>query len=142
MTRAATAILVSFARLHPAGAYPRSKAPASVGSPGPYTYRMTAHPESGSTRVTPPERSPAGIRAELPEELRVEFDAEYLAALDEARSTFRLDRLEETIRSWWLFVWVRRSPGHQQALETGRRILAGEPVQTFPVDLDALRNAR
>ncbi len=103
---------------------------------------MTAHPEPGSTRVAPPERTPAAIRAELPDELRAEFDAEYLAALDEARSTFRLDRLEETIRSWWLFVWVRRSPGHQQAMETGRRILAGEPVSTFPVDLDALRNAR
>jgi hypothetical protein len=103
---------------------------------------MTAHPEPGHTRVAPPERTPAAIRAELPDELRLEFDAEYLAALDEARSTFRLDRLEETIRSWWLFVWVRRSPGHQQAMDTGRRILAGEPVSTFPVDIDALRNPR
>ncbi len=103
---------------------------------------MTAHLDPGSSRVVQPERSPAAIRAELPEELRAEFDAEYHAALDEARSTFRLDRLEATIRSWWLFVWVRRSPGHQQAMETGRRILAGEPVETFPVDLDALRNAR
>jgi hypothetical protein len=103
---------------------------------------MSAHPEPASTRVTPPERSPAAIRAELPEALRAEFDAEYLAALDEARSTFRLNRLDETIRSWWLFVWVRRSPGHEQAMETGRRFLAGEPVETFPVDIDALRNAR
>jgi hypothetical protein len=103
---------------------------------------MTTHPEPGSTRVAQPERTPAAIRAELPEVLRAEFDAEYLAALDEARSTFRLDRLEETIRSWWLFVWVRRSPGHQQAMETGQRILAGEPVETFPVDLDALRRAQ
>lgn len=93
-------------------------------------------------RVEPPERSPAAIRAELPEAMRAQFDAEYLAALDEARTTFRLDRLNEVIQAWWMSGWARRIPGHQQAMETGRRFLAGEPVETFPVDVDALRNAR
>jgi hypothetical protein len=93
-------------------------------------------------RVEPPERSPAAIRAELPEAVRAEFDAEYLAALEEARSTFRLDRLNEVIQAWWLSGWARRSPRHAQAMETGRRFLAGEPVETFPVDLDALRRTQ
>jgi hypothetical protein len=38
--------------------------------------------------------------------------------------------------------WARRIPRHQQAMQTGRRFLAGEPVETFPVDLDALRRAQ
>ncbi len=32
--------------------------------------------------------------------------------------------------------WARRIPGHEQAMETGRRFLAGGPV-----DVDALRRA-
>jgi Family of unknown function (DUF6247) len=89
--------------------------------------------------VQPPERSPAAIRAELPDDMRAEFDAEYLAALEEAKTTYSLDRLNEVVEAWWLSMWARRSPRHEQAMETGRRILRGEPVETFPVDLDALR---
>ena len=85
-------------------------------------------------RVDRPERSPAAIRAELPEAMRAEFDAEYLAALEEARTTYRLDRLNEVIDAWWLSGWARRSPGHEQAMATGGRILAGEPVATFPYE--------
>jgi hypothetical protein len=96
--------------------------------------------ESG--RVERPERSPAAIRAELPEAMRAEFDTEYLAALEEARTTYRLDRLNEVVEAWWLSTWARRIPGHEQAMATGRRILAGEPVETVPVDLDALRQAQ
>src|SRR5262245_2904045 len=92
----------------------------------------------GPWRVEPPERSPAAIRAELPEAMRAQFDADYLAALEEARTSYRLDRLNEVIQEWWLSGWARRSPRHGQAMETGRRFLAGEPVATFPVDLDAL----
>jgi len=93
-------------------------------------------------RVERPERSPAAIRAELPEAMRAEFDAEYLAALEDARTSYRLDRLNEVIEAWWLSGWARRSPRHAEAMETGRRFLAGEPVETFPVDLDALRRAQ
>jgi Family of unknown function (DUF6247) len=87
----------------------------------------------------PPERTPAAIHAELPEELRDQFDAEYHAALEEARESYRLDRLNEVVQAWWQLVWARRSPRHEQAVETGRRLLGGEAVETFPVDLDALR---
>ena len=44
---------------------------------------------------------PAAIRAELPEELRGQFDAEYQAALEEARASYQLDRLNEVIQAWW-----------------------------------------
>jgi hypothetical protein len=89
--------------------------------------------------VEPPERTPAAIRAELPEELRGQFDAEYHAALEEARASYRLDRVNEVVQAWWQLVWAQRSPRHEQAIETGRRLLRGEEVETFPVDMDALR---
>jgi Family of unknown function (DUF6247) len=90
-------------------------------------------------RVEPPERTPAAIRAELPDDLRGQFDAEYRAALEEAKATYRLDRLNDVVQAWWQLVWARRSPQHEQAIETGQQLLRGEEVETFPVDLDALR---
>ncbi len=98
---------------------------------------MTAHPESA--HVAPPERTPAAIRAELPAEMRPQFEADYRAALDDARANYRLDRVNEVIEAWWLTVWARRSPRRAEVVETGMRVLRGEPVEVFPVDLDALR---
>jgi Family of unknown function (DUF6247) len=95
---------------------------------------------SPAGRVEPPERTPAAIRAELPERLRVRFDAEYRAALEEAQASYQLDRLNEVLQAWWQLAWARRSPTHEQALATGQRVLRGEQVETFPVDLDALRS--
>jgi hypothetical protein len=100
---------------------------------------MNAEPESGHSPVEPPERTPEAIRAELPDDLRAQFEAEYRAALEVARSTYRLDWLNEVVETWWLTVWARRSPRSAQATETGMRALRREPVETFPVDLDALR---
>lgn len=94
---------------------------------------------SPTGRVVPPERTPAAIRAELNEALRAQFDTEYRAALEEAKTTYQLDRLNEVIQTWWQLAWARRSPTHEQAMETGARLLRGEPVETFPIDLDALR---
>ncbi|HEY2958090.1 MAG TPA: DUF6247 family protein [Actinomycetota bacterium] len=89
--------------------------------------------------VQPPGRTPAAIRAELPEPLRAQFDAEYRAALEEAKASYQLDRLHEVMQAWWQLVWARRSPTHEQALATGARLRRGEPVETFPVDVEALR---
>jgi hypothetical protein len=94
---------------------------------------------SPAGRVEPPERTPAAIRAELPKALRGQFDREYRAALEEAKTSYQLDRVNGVIQAWWQLVWARRSPAHEQALETGYRLLRGEQVETFPVDVDALR---
>jgi Family of unknown function (DUF6247) len=99
---------------------------------------MHAHPRPAG-RVQPPEHTPAAIRAELPEALRAQFDAEYRAALEEATTSYQLDRLHEVVQAWWQLAWARRSPGHEQAVETGERLLRGEQVETFLVDVDALR---
>ena len=40
---------------------------------------------------------------------------------------------------WWQLVWARRSPRHEEAPETGYRLLRGGEVETFPVDQDGLR---
>jgi hypothetical protein len=93
---------------------------------------------SPTSPVEPPERTPAAIRAELPEDLGGLFDAEYQAALDAARASYRLDQLNEVLQVWQL-VWARRSPRHTEAIQTGHRLLRGEEVETFPVDLDGLR---
>jgi hypothetical protein len=70
-------------------------------------------PTSPAGQVEPPERTSAGIRAELPEDLRGQFDAEYQAALDAARASYRLDQLNEVLQVWWQLVWARRSPRHE-----------------------------
>jgi hypothetical protein len=90
-------------------------------------------------RVEPPGRTPAAIRAELPEGLRARFDAEYRQALEEAKASYQLDRLNEVIQAWWQLAWARRSPTHEQALATGARLLGGDQVETIPINLDALR---
>jgi hypothetical protein len=94
---------------------------------------------SPAGRVEPPERTPAAIRAELPDGLRARFDAEYRSALEEAKTSYQLDRVNDVIQAWWQLAWARSSPTHEQAVETGARLLRGEQVETFPVDLDALR---
>ncbi|HEY2958189.1 MAG TPA: DUF6247 family protein [Actinomycetota bacterium] len=90
-------------------------------------------------RVEPLGRTPAAIRAELPEALRAQFDAEYRAALEEAKASYQPDRLHEVVRAWWQLAWARCSPTHEQALATGAQILRGGEVGTFAVDVDALR---
>jgi hypothetical protein len=47
--------------------------------------------------------------------------------------------LHEVIQAWWQLAWARRSPTHEQALATGTQLLHVDQVETFPVDVDALR---
>jgi Family of unknown function (DUF6247) len=89
--------------------------------------------------VQPPDWTRAAIRAELPQELRDQFDAECNAVLAEARASYRLDCLNEVIQAWWQLVWARHSPRHNEATETGRRLLGGEAAVTFPVHPDTLQ---
>jgi hypothetical protein len=103
-----------------------------------YTAGMSAQAGPAGS-VQPPGRTPAAIRAELPEALRAQFDAEYQQALEEAKASYQLDRLHELVRAWWQLAWARRSPTHEQALATGESLLRGERVEAFLVDVDALR---
>src|SRR5207247_34491 len=79
------------------------------------------------------------VAALLPEGRRARCDAAYRAAREEAKTSYQLDRLNEVVQAWWQLAWARRSPTHAQAVETGERLLRGDQVETFPVDLDALR---
>ena len=64
-----------------------------------------------------PARRPDAIAAELPPELRQEFLAEYRAALEVARDSLRLDKLNQVIETWWRTAWARRSPRYGAAVE-------------------------
>jgi hypothetical protein len=70
------------------------------------------------------------MRAELPEELRGQFDAEYHAALEVARASYRLDRLE-VIQAWWQLVWARRSPARAGNRDR-RRLLSAKRSRPDP----------
>jgi len=95
---------------------------------------------SHPSQVPMPERTPAAIRSALPAELRRQFEAEYQAALDDAKQTYELARLDQVIEGWWRTVWARQATGHEQAMAYGLRWLRGEPVDPppKPMDLDAL----
>jgi Family of unknown function (DUF6247) len=99
---------------------------------------MSAQP-TPARRVQPPQRTPAAIRAELPEPLRGQFDREYRAALEDAKTSYQLDRVNEVVQAWWQLAWARRSPSHAQAVQTGERLLRGEAVETVPAELDTPR---
>ncbi|MEU0934444.1 MULTISPECIES: DUF6247 family protein [unclassified Embleya] len=78
--------------------------------------------------------TPAEIRAELPADLRDEFEKEYGQALDTARDSGDLQPLADMLGPWQSEVRMRRSPDWPETEETIRRINAGLPVDTVPAD--------
>lgn len=85
-----------------------------------------------------PGKDPAAIRRMLPAAERIEFERSFAAALDSARRTFSLTPVDQVLEQWRRITVLSRAPGHAQALEHARRLLAGEDVLTVPADLDAL----
>ena len=51
---------------------------------------------------------------------------------DDAKANYRLDRLNQVLRTWWQTAWARRSSRRDQVIETGTRILREAPVETLP----------
>jgi Family of unknown function (DUF6247) len=58
---------------------------------GRYTAGMSVQ-AGPAGHVEPPGRTPAAVRAELPEALRAQLDAEYRQALEEAKASYQIDR--------------------------------------------------
>jgi hypothetical protein len=77
---------------------------------------MSAQASAANCRAA--RADPAAIRAELPEELRGQFDAEYQAVLEEARVSYRLGPLNEVVEAWWKLVSARRSPRYEDRPRT------------------------
>lgn len=96
---------------------------------------MTAEPVG---RPTDPGRDPAAIRDMLPPSDRADFARFYAEALEAARLTWSLQPVEETLEQWRRIAILSSSPGHGQAMEHGRRLLAGDDVPVYPVDLEVL----
>lgn len=77
---------------------------------------MTALPMHGA----PDPDDPAEILRVLPERYRAEFEAEYLAALDEARSPEQYRVVPQLLRLWRLRAALYSSPGHDERREAAR----------------------
>jgi hypothetical protein len=97
---------------------------------------VTAEPAHRAGAIA---RTPAAVRAALVGADRADFEAAYAAALDEARRTYRLEPVDQAVEQWWRYAVLSRSPGHAEAIEQARQLLAGEDVPVRPADLAQLR---
>ncbi|MFE2868031.1 DUF6247 family protein [Embleya sp. NPDC059259] len=77
--------------------------------------------------------TPAELRTGLPEDLRDDFEQEYLAALAEARINGNLLPLAEMLPEWGVTMRNRQDPRWPEMQEAIDRINAGLPVETVPV---------
>ncbi|MFI1579955.1 DUF6247 family protein [Embleya sp. NPDC020630] len=75
--------------------------------------------------------SPDEIRAELPDDIRDEFEHDFEQALAVARDLGRLESLAGVLDRWQGHLVNRRSPGFAEAMDIARRVAAGEKVPTF-----------
>ncbi|MFI6585891.1 DUF6247 family protein [Embleya sp. NPDC050493] len=82
----------------------------------------------------PEHATPAELRAELPDDLRMEFEDEYQAALTAANANGDLRPLADMLPPWQGELARRRSPNRPEMEETIRRLNAGLPVDTAPAD--------
>lgn len=98
---------------------------------------MTVNPDHPSP-IDLAHAAPETIRAALIPADQADFDAEYRAALDEAKATFRLDGVHQVIQQWRQYAIAVHSPGHVQNLAVASRFAAGEDLPTVPVDWAAL----
>ena len=98
---------------------------------------MTAEPIG---RPADPGRDPAAIRDMLPPGDRADFARSYAEALDEARRSWGLQPVEETLEQWRRIAIFSQVPGHAEAISRGLRMLNGEDLPVHHVDLDGLRN--
>jgi hypothetical protein len=100
-----------------------------------YAGGMTAEPIG---RPVDPGRDPAAIRDMLPPRDRADFTRFYAEALEAARLNWSLRPVEETLEQWRRIAILSRPPGHAEAMDHGRRLLAGDDVPVHAVDLEAL----
>ncbi|WP_406294004.1 DUF6247 family protein [Embleya sp. NBC_00888] len=76
----------------------------------------------------PEHATPAELRTELPDDLRMEFEEEYQAALNEANVNGSLQALAEMLPPWQGELARRRSPDRPEMEETIRRLDTGLPA--------------
>ncbi len=73
------------------------------------------------------DKSPAAIRAALPQAMRPAFETEFRAALATAADTFDIAPLDTVVRVWWTEALLCANPEVQAEVdETRRRIAAGD----------------
>lgn len=93
---------------------------------------MTVQPHaSPATAPRRPEKTPAGIRAALPPDIRPEFEADYRAALTEAADTFDLTPVHQCMDIWHghAMLAVGSPDGYRQMLAMAELDKAGVPPE-------------
>ncbi|MGP4027262.1 DUF6247 family protein [Actinomadura sp. 3N407] len=92
---------------------------------------------------SPVARTPASIRSALSGTDRADFEADYAAALTDARITFDLRTLDATIERWWRYANLTAGrPTAQRAItriaeQVRNGVFEADVMQ--PVDFTALR---
>lgn len=76
--------------------------------------------------------SPVEMRAELPEDVRAEFERDFAAALAHARETGQLALLADLLAGWQRHLILRRTGDYERVLERSARLHAGEELETVP----------
>lgn len=71
---------------------------------------------TATVQVPYADASPAELRAAILPEDREEFDEQYQAALDAARTTLRLDELEAFLVGWRRVAWLQADPERYRAM--------------------------
>lgn len=92
---------------------------------------MSVQPDAGTTAPRRPEKTPAGILAALPPDMRPEFEADFRAALTEAADAFDLRPVHKCIDIWHghAMLAVGSPEGYRQMLKMAELDKAGVPPE-------------
>ncbi|MYV96706.1 DUF6247 family protein [Streptomyces sp. SID3343] len=85
--------------------------------------------------------TPGQLRAELPAEVRQEFEDEYGRALDHARDAGDLARLADVLIPWQRRLVHHRNGDYEAVLERARRIREGDLSAVVPAQSERCSRA-
>ncbi|WP_267595234.1 DUF6247 family protein [Carbonactinospora thermoautotrophica] len=83
------------------------------------------------------EKTPAAVREALDPDWREQFEADWRAALDQAKETFDLAPAHEVVMKWWGPAQVCAKPGARESIEQQCRALDAGTLATIPFDPEA-----
>ncbi|WP_066883306.1 DUF6247 family protein [Carbonactinospora thermoautotrophica] len=82
------------------------------------------------------DKTPATVRQALDPDLRAEYEAEWRAALDQAKETFDLAAAFDVLERWWPVAQVCVQPGGRQQVERAEREWLAGTLNGIPYDLE------
>ncbi|WP_141658808.1 DUF6247 family protein [Carbonactinospora thermoautotrophica] len=82
------------------------------------------------------DKTPAAVREALDPDWRAQFEADWRAALEQAKETFDLDAIHEVILNWWPLAQLCAKPGGRAQLEQIDREIAAGTAKTVPAEIE------